>query len=172
MWQDSGEVVLVTEPATLNEYIRNGELGWDYQIDFDASQTRQWHDGLSVFLGPIQLQRTESSESALKFSGDIGSLAVEVEIRPAGRRLEIELEAKKDIAGQGLLIEVDGWVEGFRSAGNIQYANSELQGFRYENRELKGGLDVRFVGVRLGQEPEIFALPLRLDIPFVVYGIR
>lgn len=169
--EPSGELVLITEPAALNEYIADGELAWDYAIDFDASQARHWTDGLGVALGPVQLRPVGRTETALKFSGDVGGLAVEIEIKPAGERLEIDLKGTKDTPGQELTIEADGWVEGFRSSGNIQYANSELQGFQYENRELKGELDVRFIGRRLGQQPEIFALPLRLDIPFVVYGI-
>ena len=168
---EGGEIVLVTEPAPLNEYIKDGELGWDYQIDFDASRASRWYQGMDVFLGPFQLQPAERSETALKFSGDIGSLAVEIEIKPAGQRLEIKLKGTKDVPGHELTIEADGWVDGFRSSGNIQYANGELQGFRYENRKLKGELNIRFVGRRLGQQPEIFSLPLRLDIPFVVYGI-
>lgn len=169
--EESGETVLVTEPAPLNEYIEDGELGWDYEINFGASQTSHWTDGLGVFLGPVQLQPAERTETALKYSGDVGSMKVEVEIRPAGERLEIELKGTKDTPGQELSIEADGWIEGFRSSGNVQYASSELQGFRYQNQELKGELDVRFIGRRLGQQPEIFALPLRLDIPFVVSGI-
>ena len=169
--EDGDELVLVTEPAALNEYIEDGELGWDYQIDFDASQASRWTDGIGVFLGPFELAPAERSETALKFSGDVGSMKVEIEIKPQGERLAIELKATKDTPGQELTIEANGWVEGFRSSGNIQYADSELQGFRYENRELKGALEVRFIGRRLGQQPEIFALPLRLDIPFVVSGI-
>ena len=169
--EEGGEIVLVTEPAPLNEYISDGELGWDYQIDFDASSAGRWYEGMGVFLGPTQLQPAERSETALKFSGEVGSLEVEVEIKPAGDRLEIEIKGTKDTAGHELTIEANGWVEGFRSSGNIQYANSELQGFRYENQDLKGELNIRFIGRRLGSQPEIFALPLRLDIPFVVYGI-
>jgi len=169
--EDGDEVVLVTEPAPLNEYISDGELGWDYQIDFDASQAQRWYEGMDVFLGPLQLQPAERPEAALKFTGEVGSLEVEVEIKPAGDRLEIEIKGTRDAAGHELTIEADGWIEGFRSSGNIQYANSELQSFRYENQDLKGELNIRFIGRRLGSQPEIFALPLRLDIPFVVYGI-
>ena len=171
MRQEGGEVVLVTEPAPLNDYIIDGEIGWDYQIDFDTSRAQHWSQGMNVFLGPLQLQPAEWSETALKFTGEIGSLAIEIEIKPAGQRLEISLKGTKNVAGQALLVEVSGWVEGFRSTGNIQYSGGELQQFRYENRELKGQLNIHVVGTRLGQEPEIFRLPLRLDMPFVVYGI-
>ncbi|MBT5774948.1 MAG: hypothetical protein HOH95_11295 [Dehalococcoidia bacterium] len=168
---DGGDVVLMTEPAPLNEYISDGELGWDYAIDFGGSQTN-WLDGMTVFLGPYQLQPAERSEAAIKFKGEIGSMEVEVEIAPSGERLQLSLDATKSIdGGPSLQIVASGWVEGFRSTGNVSYAGGDLQSFRYQNQELKSEMDIRFVGVRLGQQPEILNLPLRLDMPFVVYGI-
>jgi hypothetical protein len=169
--EEGGEIVLVTEPAALNEYIEDGALGWDYAIDFGAASTRNWADTFGVFLGPVQLQPVDDAEVALKYSGEVGSLSIEVEIAPAGERLEIDLKGSKNVAGQGLLVEANGWIEGFRSSGNVEYAGGELQRFEYQNQELRGEMEIRFVGTRLGQQPEIFALPLRLDIPFVVYGI-
>ncbi len=171
MSEDGGDTLLTTEPAPLSEYIVDGEVGWDYEIDFGDSQTRSWTDGLGVALGPYQLRPTDRSETALKYSGEVGSISVEVEIAPAGDRLELNLKGSKNAAGQGLLVEADGWVGGFRSTGNIQYSGGELTQFNYENDDLQGELEIKFVATRLGQQPEIFRLPLRLDIPFVVYGI-
>ena len=95
-----------------------------------------------------------------------------MEITPAGDRLELKLSrGRRTRRGKGLLVEAEGWVGGFRSSGNIQYAGGDLQQFNYRNEELRGELEIRFVATRLGQQPEIFRLPLRLDIPFVVSGI-
>jgi len=99
-------------------------------------------------------------------------MEVEVEIAPSGDRLQLSLDATKAIdGGPSLQVVANGWVEGFRSTGNVAYSGGDLQSFRYQNQELKGEMDIRFVGVRLGQQPEILNLPLRLDMPFVVYGI-
>ena len=168
---DGGEVLLMTEPAPLNEYISDGDLGWDYAIDFGGSQT-SWLHGMTVFLGPYQLHAAERNETAIRFKGEIGSMEVEVEISPSGDRLQLSLDATKSTdGGPSLQIVASGWVEGFRSTGNVSYSGGDLQSFRYENQDLKSEMDIRFVGVRLGQQPEILNLPLRLDMPFVVYGI-
>src|SRR5690606_27994576 len=169
--QESGQTVVETSPATLAEYIDTGELGWDYEVDFGSAEARSWLKEATVFLGPVQLQPQRSNEAAIKYSGKLGSYDLTIEITPSGERLNISAEAKKTAGGQNLQYVATGWIENFRSEGNIAYDSGELQNFSYQNKDFSSELDLKFVATRLGEQPELFAIPLRLDIPMSVYGV-
>src|SRR5690606_14950907 len=94
-----------------------------------------------------------------------------IEIKPQGNRLNISAEATKSAGGQNLQYVANGGVENFRSQGNIRYDSGSLRGFRYQNSGFRGELDLKFVATRLGEDTELIAIPMRLDIPMSVGGI-
>ena len=170
----SGEIVVSTEPATLNEAIQDGTIDWKRQLDFGNNVADL--GGVEVFWGDVALASQLSFDGeAISYSGQIRGFRVETTLTPQPGRLGIEMTIrKKGIAKrQGnstlldlflpvvpmgsdqvqeseedvLAVSAKGWISSFESSGEISYAGGELQGFTLMNTGMRGDLKLKFVAI-------------------------
>lgn len=169
-----GEIVVSTQPATLNEAIQDGTIDWKQQLDFGGGVADL--GGVEVFWGDVALasQFTFDGE-AISYSGQIRGFRVEATLTPEPGRLNIEMTIrKKGVAkrqGNSTLLDLflpvvpmgaddvqeseedvlalsaKGWIGGFSSEGEISYEDSALQTFTLMNTGMHGNLELKFAAI-------------------------
>lgn len=166
--RENGKTVLYTDPANLNEVIKDADLKWNQDFSF-SKMGKSDLERIRPMFGGTALAQTGSDGTSLSFSGEIEGWDIEVELSPnsAQNRLDVTIEATKDGQARSR-ISAEGYISNFVSQGSLAYANSELQQFGYQERGLNGRLHVVFAAVDLGDDTPLFNIPAEIAIPYNV----
>lgn len=166
-----GDVVrLETSFVTLPEAIESGTIEWDRAIDWGEGATTNVQ-GLSVAgdAGALRVQRSALLEEGIKWEGELATYKVELGLTPSEdwSRLDLDLKINKAKSeNKKLAFHAQGWISRFRATGDIDIADNTLEGFKYEQKGLKGEMHATFVGLEFGQEAPFFEIPATIEIPW------
>ncbi|NNM22411.1 MAG: hypothetical protein HKO54_02560 [Flavobacteriaceae bacterium] len=174
--EQNGKIVVETDFAKLTEYFKDAEINYSANVNWNdpatASHTKMSIGAPYAVMGhPLITSTTQvvhdNPYSELKTS--INGWKVTLKFTPIeGDRLKIKITAKK---GNVCSIVAEGFISDFQSTGNISIANGETQNFSYQNRGLRGEMEVKFSAVGLGSEIAILQIPAKLERTILVYGI-
>jgi hypothetical protein len=163
---ENGKTVVYTDPAKLNEVIKDAKIGWNQNIAFSKmSMTDLQH--IRPIFGGTALAQSGSSGNGLSFSGEIQGWSLTVTINPnsSQNRLDVTIEGTK---GRAARVHADGYISDFRTQGNLNYSDSNLDNFSYQEQGLNGRLHVLFAAVELGSDEALFNIPAEFSIPYEV----
>jgi hypothetical protein len=163
---ENGKTVVYTQPAKLNEVIKDAKIGWNQTFSF-SKMTASDLERIRPIFGGTALAQTGSSGNGVEFSGEIEGWQMTVNIRPNSgeNRLDVTIDATK---GRAARVHADGYISDFRSQGNLQYTDSNLDDFSYQEQGLQGRLHILFAGVELGSDEALFNIPAEFSIPYEV----
>ncbi len=175
---DTGsEIVVETEPATLAEAIRQGSMGWRYDIAWDRLPAASFTDAVPL------VGRTRAAElppaftpralSSIPFSGSIMGWDVEFELTPGPARLDMKLVASRALAGtKAVTVSGTGWISGFTDEMLLTYEDRTPQAMTTKVVGLTGEMELEWHAFKPNDQgmTEItrFALPVKLPITFLV----
>jgi hypothetical protein len=163
---EGGKTVIYTDPAKLNEVIKDAKIGWNQKFSFGKMPLSEL-ERIKPMFGGTALAQTGTSGNSVQFSGTINDWSMSVSITPdsSQNRLDITMDGRKGSAGR---VHADGYISDFSSRGNLQYADSNLNDFTYEEQGLQGRLHVIFAAVELGSDEALFNIPAEISIPYEV----
>ena len=164
----NGKTVISTDPAKLNEVIKDANLEWNQTFSFGSMGVSELERIKPIF-GNTALAQTGRGGDGVEFSGEINGWDMTVRLRPnrAESRLDVTIDGTKESAGRSR-VHADGYISDFRSRGSLAYTDSQLNDFSYEEQGLRGQLHVIFAAVELGSEEALFNIPAEFSIPYEV----
>jgi hypothetical protein len=166
--REGGKTVIYTDPANLNEVIKDADFKWNQDFSFSKMSKSDLEQIRPIF-GGTALAQTESDGNSLHFEGEIEGWDIEVDLSPnsAEGRLDVTIEATKGGQARSRVF-AEGYISNFVSQGSLSYADSELQQFGYQEQGLNGRLHVIFAAVDLGSDTPLFNIPAEIAIPYNV----
>jgi hypothetical protein len=166
--REGGKTVIYTDPANLNEVIKDADLKWNQGFNFSKMSVSDLEKIRPMF-GGVALAQTGGDGSSLHFEGEIEGWDIEVDLSPnsAQGRLDLTIEATKGGQARSRIF-AEGYISNFVSQGSLSYADSELQQFGYQEQGLNGRLHVIFAAVDLGSDTPLFNIPAEISIPYNV----
>jgi hypothetical protein len=168
--KEGNEIIVYTEYATLNEAIKNGTIAWESEIDWSSDQPEV--KNASLLMGDVIFASETSSELKIHFEGKIQGWDINIDLEPKNNKLSIDITGSKSIKGQKVCsIQGKGFISKFTNQAEINFANSELENFEFQNNGLKGELEIIFAAVGLGSEIATLEIPAKIKMPTIVYGI-
>lgn len=180
--RESGDEVLVTTAeATLGEFIKDGEIGWDYKIDwndlpaatYESAAAGAGLDDLRVASTsnrpPAGLPRTTIAGKELKFAGDVKGFAVELKFVPKADKLEFDLNASRS----NVKVSAKGFITQFQHEAEINFTDGAADLLDTTVTGLKGDAELTWAAFQVNDptfddDITAFELPLNLPIPFAV----
>jgi len=192
--EEGGELVVRTEPATLDEAISDGEISWRYPVKWqdlppetyeaaafalaDAAVGHTPARGMDATLavahpGPATGNiRLAQDGPGLHWSGEVKGFEVEVGFVPAVDRLNFDLKATRKLPlGTSMSATAVGWITDFSQETFLSYEDSTPTSFSSKAIGLEGELELKWAAAKLGEaltEVTSFKLPVSLPIPFTV----
>jgi len=191
--EEGGELVVRTEPATLDEAISDGEISWRYPVKwqdlppetFEAAAVALAEAAVGV---PVTDRMDASLALAhpgaapgftlaqdgpgLHWSGEVKGFKVEVGFVPAADRLNFDLKATRSLPlGTSMSATAVGWITDFSQETFLSYEDSTPTSFSSKAIGLEGELELKWAAAKLGEaltEITSFKLPVSLPIPFTV----
>lgn len=165
------ELVLRTSPATLAELIRDGTIEWEADLDFRAGVA-----GASVLprvsVAGRELAPAAASDGSVSYSGEIRGFDVELELEPAGDRLNVSLEGTRRLGGGARTgFTAEGWITNFVQRGRMEFSDHRLEDYGYSADGMEGEMELTFAAVDVGQESVSFVVPAKISLPFRVWMI-
>ncbi len=175
------EIVVMTEGATLDEAIQEGDIGWDYQADWDALPLEVYmaaqfgtEDAPLLFadargFDPLTGQATPQAE--VSYEGEIRGWDVTLKLTP-GTRLDIELTAKRKVGSAQATINGTGWVNSFQQTTFLTYEQSTPTRMTVETTGMEGEFEITWGAASPGIESLTqvvqFSIPAQIPIPLRV----
>jgi hypothetical protein len=182
-----GEVTVHTEPATLDQAIKDGKVGWDYGVDWQtlpASSYQGVANSLIAMVVPNAVvadsfvgrrEPVTAGLPGINWSGTIEGFATKLSLTPEENKLSIIVSAKKTTTG-GAFAQVTamGWISNFTQETFLTYEQSQASEVTSKTIGLQGQIQVEW---HAGAAPEVgapltdvtqFKIPVELPIPFTV----
>ncbi len=166
--RENGKTVIYTDPAKLNEVIKDADFQWKQGFSFGKMAAGDLEKIRPIF-GETALAQVTANGGNVRYNGDLQGWHITVELSPnsAESRLDLTIDATKTEGGRAR-VHADGYISDFTANGGLTYQNSELGQFNYEEQGLHGRLHVIFAGVDLGEDTPLFNIPAELDLPYTV----
>lgn len=179
------EVVVTTEAAALNEAIKDGRVGWNYAVDWQAlpEETIEGFAGqlVSSITAPMAMAAGQPFEAdarlaqvgpGLNWSGTVKGFEVEFGMTPAGDRVNLSLKAKRSLPlGTSVAASAEGWISDFTQETFLTYEQSQGSELSSKVLGLQGEITVEWHAAKLGEalsEITSFKVPVSLPFPFFV----
>jgi hypothetical protein len=182
-----GETTVQTEPATLDQAIQSGKLGWDYGVNWQTLPDASYQgvaDALVAMVVPNGVvadsplsRRAPAAAGApgLSWSGTIEGFDTKLSLTADATRLNISLSAKKTTTGGAFAqVTAKGWISNFTQETFLTYEQSQASETTTKTIGLQGQIQVEW---HAGAAPEVgapltdvtqFKIPVALPIPFTV----
>lgn len=174
------QIAIVTDEASLTDFIQNGRIQFSVPIDFKNRSARMVPqaspqdllDRLNATLFPVVY--AEEGKVGLHAKGEVDNWEFELEGEPEGEGLSLSLDVGKKVAGLTVSIKTKDELEKITTAFNAVVSNGAMQQFEY-NTPLQGKLNVSWGLVTDGPNTGIGEARLKLP-PFAkdvfdVYGL-
>lgn len=169
-----GEIVLDTGPASLNEAIRDGRIGWQRPVNFasmpdlvldddaDPSFTIQTVSGSSKLAG-----QSQSNTKKFKVAGNLQGWDISAEFEPTAERLNVDLRGTYAMGGVRVAsVHGKGWVSNFAQQADIGFAGGQTTHAVFENLGLKGEMNIEWHAFK--PEGNVFTDVFKLRIPVAI----
>jgi hypothetical protein len=179
--ESGGEIVVATEDATLADFVRDGHIGWDYQVNWNdlpaASYTTAAAGiGLDRMLVasasgglPGRIPTIDVAGKELKFNGNVKGFDLELKFVPGADRLAFEMAATRS----NVKATAKGFLTTFRHEAEFDVEGGDPLNFGAEVTGLKGDAELTWAAFQVSDptfDEDITALeiPLAIPIPFSV----
>jgi hypothetical protein len=142
--EQNGNLVVVTEDATLPEAFKDANIHWSTPVNFvDVQQQMR---GTLMPVTPVHpfsrllasLHDTVYADSSLSFSGEDDGWKYTVKAAPQPGKLNLDMEVSRSYNGIVVKVDGSGDVQNFETAASIVIKDSQLQSMDYENKSLNG----------------------------------
>lgn len=174
-----GNLVVVTEDATLPEAFKNANIHWSTPVNFAEAQ-RQMQSALPaapvyIYSGLAGALDTVYADSSLSFSGDDDGWNYTVKAVPQPGKLNIDMEVSRSYNGIVVKVDGSGDIQNFENTADIVIKDSQLQSMDYENKGLNGSVNFNWEaakdggGVEAGEQR--IKLPSSFSIPMPIGGL-
>jgi PKD repeat protein len=160
---DASGIYIETEPIPLNEVFPDGEISWDYGVEFTAAAVKSIEiEGVGEF--PVK----ENTPINIVF--EQGGLKYELTATLGGTTADFDFKVTKGVgAGVKASFTAKGQFARFRNKNQIAFAGGELQEFDHQMNGVRGRTDLKLVVAGSGSDAVDFKLPVPImKIPFVV----
>ncbi len=165
--EDNGKIVVETDHANLNDLIKNGKIGWEQPIDFNTQ------------LKPTLLVKGQKphplDQNGNNFEGEfeLGDYKGKITIQMNNDSANVSCELSKSKGGAKATCKFEGKVFKFISKSIMEYKDSKLQNFDYQNDNSSGELKLTLIATASGTDQyNNMEFPVLLfEAPFVVAGI-
>ena len=160
----SNQIVVETEYAQMNEAIADGEVEWDYGVNFDSDLMPE------LLYNGQRYPFKKSKGDSLSLSMNIGKFAYKISMKFNGDKADVTQEIERSVGGVTKVRFIcQGVIESFRTSNKITYKNSEVQTFDNNNKGLKGELKLSLDAAGSGSDKINFEFPATLlTFPFTV----
>ncbi len=177
--QQGGNLVVVTEDATLPEAFKDATIHWSTPVNFAEAQRQ----GALMPVAPVPplsqmlgaLDGTVYADSSLSFSGEDDGWKYTVKAVPQPGKLNLDMEVSRSYNGIVVKVDGSGEVQNFETAASIVIKDSQLQSMDYENKGLNGSVNFNWEaakdggGVEAGEQK--VKLPSSFSIPMPIGGL-
>jgi hypothetical protein len=179
--QQDGNLVVVTEDATLLEAFKDANIHWSAPVNFSEAQRQMQgtvmpappSHPLAGLLG--SLDNTVHADSGLSFSGEDDGWKYTVKAAPQPGKLNFDMEVSRSYNGIVVKVDGSGDVQNFESAASIVIKDSQLQSMDYENKGLNGSVNFNWEAAKDGGGVEAaeqkVKLPSSFSIPMPIGGL-
>jgi hypothetical protein len=179
--QQDGNLVVITEDATLPEALKDANIHWSTPVNFVEVQ-RQMKGTLMPAAPDHVLSRMLGAldgivyaDSSLSFSGEDDGWKYTVKAAPQPGKLNLDMEVSRSYNGIVVKVDGSGDVQNFETAASIVIKDSQLQSMDYENKGLNGSVNFNWEaakdggGVEAGEQK--VKLPSSFSIPMPIGGL-
>lgn len=179
-----GEILVRTEDATLADFVQDGRIGWDYQVNWNDLPAATYEiaaagagmDRLLVASAsdqlPGRIPAVAIAGKELKFAGKVKGFDVELKFVPKADKLDFEMSATRS----NVKATAKGFVTTFRHEAEFDVENGDPANFGAEVTGLKGEAEVSWAAFQVSdptfdEDITAFELPLGIPIPFSVGAV-
>ncbi len=173
-----GEIVVAADAAGLDEYVRDGVVGWTFPVDFmnlpvEAYAQSAAIEGLQLAsVGDLPAGVADELAAlgkAMTFKGKIKGFEVTYTLIPKPDQLMFSISAKRS----NVSIGAKGFITTFQHAAQVVYENGEAVDFVESTEGLKGEAELTWSAFQVGNEDFDktvvgYELPMSVPIPFAV----
>jgi hypothetical protein len=160
--EDAEGIYIETESIPLNEVFTDGEISWDYGIEFTPDIIKFIEiPGVGEF--PVK------AGTPIEISFDIGALHYDLKVTLDTETADFEFVVTKGIAGQVKgKFTAKGQIARFRSKDQMLFDSGELQQFGHELNGMRGQANLELAVTASGNDFIDYKLPVPImKIPFV-----
>jgi len=157
------EIYLEVEEMPLNEIFTDGEISWDYGVQFTAETVKSIEiPGVGEF--PVK------ADTPININFEQGDYKYELAVVLKKTAADFEFTVTKGIgAGVKARFTAKGQFEQFRNKNQILFESGQLTNFGHELKGLRGNTDLKLVMAGSGTDALDFKLPIPiLKIPFAI----
>jgi hypothetical protein len=179
----SGQIVVQTEEASLDQAIRDGTVAWRYPVKWLALPASAYTAAAGAGSG-LQVAAIQGFDAAgqpvanaalppeISFKGTIEGWEVTLKLKPTAARLEIDLTGKRVAGVAQASVTAKGWISTFTQESVITYEEGALDRVAVKSTGLTGEMELRWAalapdGSALTSIVQ-FQLPLEIPIPLRV----
>jgi hypothetical protein len=177
------QTAVLTEPAALTDFIRDGRIEFSAPIDFRRSHAelrptpRDNHarDRFRAWLEPPPVYASENKASiGLTTSGKINDWEYRLRGEPEGDGFKLSLEVEKKLAGLTAKVKTEGTISHVSTAFKANIRGGKMQEMEYST-PLQGKLHVSWAALTSGEnsgigEARVKLPPFAKDV-FDIYGL-
>ena len=163
-----GDIVVVTEKATLDEAVEEAKISWDKGIEFNSENVP------SIIQGGKESPIPQIADDKFKAEFKVGEFDGSVEFEVMKEKANVTCELKKDLGNNiAASYKFEGNIERFRSKADMEMKNSKLQNFEYDHKGFRGDLTLTLTATATAEDLlGGFELPVVIyKVPFIVGGI-
>jgi len=160
---DGAEIYLETEMIPLNEVFPDGEIAWDYGVEFTAESVKSIEiPGVGEF--PVK------AGTPINITFEQGGLKYELKATLDGATADFDFTVTKGVgAGVTARFTAKGQIVRFRNKSQMRFQGGQLTQFGHELNGMRGNTDLKLVVAGSGSDAIDFKLPVPImKIPFVV----
>lgn len=176
------QIAIVTDEASLTDFIQNGRIEFSVPIDFKNRSarmlpqvsSRDFLDRLNAKLFPAVYADEGKASMGLHAKGEVDNWEFELEGEPEGEGISLSLDVGKKVAGLTASVKAKGELEKITTGFKAIISGNSIQQFEY-NTPLQGKLHITWgvvtdaAGSGIG-ESRLKLPPFAKDV-FDVYGL-
>lgn len=160
---DDTGIYIETEAIPLNEVFTDGEISWDYGVEFTPETVKSIAiAGVGEF--PIE------KDGPITITYELGAFTYELTVNLNGATADFTFTVTKSIGGKtkGKFVAT-GQIARFRNKNRMQFASAQLTESDHQLNGVRGYAELRLVVTATGNDAIDYKLPVPiLSIPFVV----
>jgi hypothetical protein len=166
-----GNYALAQQPTEKNLEQQLNELNEEKENDKKEDEQKKEieENGIDVKKGlGMAIPSFDAKEKKFAFEGSIKGWQISVKLQPQGETIGIELTASK---GKFINLKAKGLVSHFNNESSIQVKDGKLEQFDMMNKGVNANMQLMFDAEALGEEENVFRLPIGISQMFIVAGI-
>ena len=166
--ESGGQIVVTTTNAKFTDYYKSAKVTYNQKMSWTASALRK----ARVSIGGRQSAFKEiDNTNDLEFSGDYSGWNITLKLAPEssgdGRKLNMELDAKKEGIAK---IVAKGFISDFIADSQLDVANGAASSYGHQNSNMNGEMNVKYTFLTLNNILTL-EIPLEFERTILVEGV-